>query len=102
MFKRPTDPKEYNYLYGIPGAVFLGGYMYALQNGAVGLHQMAYLVASICCIASIASLSSQTSARFGNVLGLLGVSTGIVATLTALPHASPELYTQIAIMSGTG
>jgi NAD(P) transhydrogenase len=24
MFKRPTDPKEHNYLYGIPGALRLG------------------------------------------------------------------------------
>jgi NAD(P) transhydrogenase len=24
MFRRPTDPKEYSYLYGIPGILFLG------------------------------------------------------------------------------
>lgn len=26
MFKRPTDPPEYNYLYVLPGAAFVGGY----------------------------------------------------------------------------
>lgn len=26
MFKRPTDPPEYNYLYMLPGAAFIGGY----------------------------------------------------------------------------
>lgn len=26
MFKRPTDPPEYNYLYALPGAAFVGGY----------------------------------------------------------------------------
>lgn len=26
MFKRPTDPPEYNYLYLLPGAAFVGGY----------------------------------------------------------------------------
>ena len=26
MFKRPTDPTEYNYLYAIPGAALLAGY----------------------------------------------------------------------------
>lgn len=33
MFKRPTDPPEYNYLYGIPGAVFVGGYGASLAGG---------------------------------------------------------------------
>ncbi|CAG2122183.1 unnamed protein product, partial [Medioppia subpectinata] len=33
MFKRPTDPPEYNYLYGIPAAVFTGGYALAALNG---------------------------------------------------------------------
>merc|ERR1740128_1524041 len=26
MFKRPTDPKEHNYLYGIPASAFLASY----------------------------------------------------------------------------
>lgn len=33
MFKRPTDPPEYNYLYGIPGAVFVGGYGASVASG---------------------------------------------------------------------
>lgn len=33
MFKRPTDPPEYNYLYLLPGGVFVGGYAAALQSG---------------------------------------------------------------------
>ena len=33
MFKRPTDPPEYNYLYGIPGATFLASYGWAVANG---------------------------------------------------------------------
>merc|ERR1711963_1247276 len=31
MFKRPTDPPEYNYLYGIPAAAFLASYGYAVS-----------------------------------------------------------------------
>lgn len=27
MFKRPTDPEEHMYLYAIPGAALLGGYL---------------------------------------------------------------------------
>jgi NAD(P) transhydrogenase len=28
MFRRPTDPPEHMYLYGIPAAAFVGGYLY--------------------------------------------------------------------------
>jgi len=30
MFKRPTDPKEYNYLLAVPGAAGIAGYYAAL------------------------------------------------------------------------
>lgn len=33
MFKRPTDPPEYNYLYLIPAGTFIGGYLAALYSG---------------------------------------------------------------------
>lgn len=33
MFRRPTDPPEYNYLYLLPGGVFVGGYAAALNGG---------------------------------------------------------------------
>lgn len=33
MFKRPTDPPEYNYMYMLPGAAFIGGYGASLAAG---------------------------------------------------------------------
>lgn len=33
MFKRPTDPPEYNYLYLLPAGSFVGGYLAALSSG---------------------------------------------------------------------
>jgi hypothetical protein len=33
MFKRPTDPPEYNYLMGIPASVFLAPYGWAVSQG---------------------------------------------------------------------
>ncbi|KAM4049223.1 NAD(P) transhydrogenase, mitochondrial [Anomaloglossus baeobatrachus] len=33
MFKRPTDPPEYNYLYLLPAGAFVGGYAVALNSG---------------------------------------------------------------------
>lgn len=71
MFKRPTDPPEYNSLYGIPAAAFLGGYGYATLYDLPEIHQMAYLAASLCCVGALAGLSSQKTSRLGNTLGMV-------------------------------
>lgn len=42
MFKRPTDPPEYNYLYMIPGAVFVGGYGASVASG-YNIEQVIYI-----------------------------------------------------------
>ncbi|KAF8910998.1 NAD(P) transhydrogenase beta subunit-domain-containing protein [Gymnopilus junonius] len=73
MFKRPTDPPEYSWLYAIPGVVFTGGFLAAASTGMSGLVQAGYLTSSILCIGSLSGLSSQTTARHGNALGILGV-----------------------------
>jgi NAD(P) transhydrogenase len=54
-----------------------------------------YLVSSALCIAAIACLSKQESARTGNALGLVGVSGGIVATLGNL-NVDPGTYAQVS------
>lgn len=71
MFKRATDPPEYNSLYTIPAAVFLGGYGYAAISSFTEIHQMAYLAASLCCVGALAGLSSQKTSRLGNTLGMV-------------------------------
>jgi len=68
---RPTDPPEYNMLYTIPGAAFLGMYGWGAINGYDEIHQMAYLVSSLCCIGALAGLSAQTTSRLGNNLGMV-------------------------------
>lgn len=102
MFKRPDDPPEYNYLYGIPAAAFLAGYGYCAQSGAYpDIHQMAYLAASLCCVGALTGLSSQTTSRLGNALGIIGVSSGVAATLGLL-KPNPELLAQMAACMGLG
>merc|ERR1711988_1587296 len=81
MFKRPTDPPEHNYLYGIPAGAFLASYGLAVQQGYPEVHQMAYLASGLSCIGALGGLSSQPTARLGNSLGIIGVSSGIAATL---------------------
>jgi NAD(P) transhydrogenase len=76
MFRRPTDPPEYKYLYSIPAAAFVGGYILAASKGYPEIHQMAYLGSSLMCIGALAGLSSQKTSRLGNTLGMMGVTGG--------------------------
>ena len=102
MFKRPGDPPEYNYLYAIPGAAFLGGYMAAHMHGFSDIQQMGYLAASLCCVGALTGLASQSTARVGNALGIIGVTSGITATLAGL-GSSPEVLVQmLACIAGGG
>jgi len=102
MFRRPTDPPEHRYLYAIPAASFLGGYALMAQAGSYpDIHQMTYLAASLCCVGALTGLSSQKTSRIGNLLGMIGVSSGIAATLGFL-KPSPELATQMAACMGSG
>ena len=80
MFKRPTDPIEHNYLYGIPTAAMLGLYGAGYAAGIPEIASMTYLASSAACIGAIACLANQKTARTGNALGLMGVTGGIAAT----------------------
>jgi NAD(P) transhydrogenase len=93
MFKRPSDPPEHNYLYGIPAAATVGGVLAAHYSGLGSVYQMGYLAASLCAIGGISGLSNQKTARFGNALGLTGVSTGVVTALAQL-NFPPALFAQ--------
>jgi len=101
MFKRPTDPPEHMYLYGIPAAAFLSSYGWAVSQGYPEVHQMAYLTSGLCCIGALGGLSAQPTARLGNALGIIGVTSGIAATLGLL-QPSPEVLAQMAMTCGAG
>ncbi|RDW93001.1 putative nicotinamide nucleotide transhydrogenase [Aspergillus mulundensis] len=101
MFKRPTDPPEYPWLYAIPAVVFGGGFLAAASTGMAGLVQAGYLVSSVLCISSISGLASQQTARRGNIFGILGVAAGILASLAAVGF-STEVLTQFAGVAGAG
>ena len=101
MFRRPTDPPEYPWLYAIPGILFGGGYIAAASTGMAGLVQAGYLVSSLLCIGSLTGLASQATARSGNLLGMLGVGSGVLASLTAVGFA-PETLVQCLAVAGMG
>uniref|UniRef100_A0A4W6BVZ8 proton-translocating NAD(P)(+) transhydrogenase n=1 Tax=Lates calcarifer TaxID=8187 RepID=A0A4W6BVZ8_LATCA len=100
MFKRPTDPPEYNYLYLLPGTAFVGGYGASVAAG-YSIEQMMYLGSGLCCVGALAGLSAQGTSRLGNALGMMGVAGGIAATLGAL-KPSPELLSQMSLAMATG
>ncbi|TFK42509.1 NAD(P) transhydrogenase beta subunit-domain-containing protein [Crucibulum laeve] len=101
MFKRPTDPPEYSWLYAIPATVFTGGFLAAASTGMSGLVQAGYLTSSILCIGSLSGLASQTTARQGNALGILGVGSGVLASMGAVGFA-PEVIAQFAGVAAIG
>ena len=56
----------------------------------------------MCCVGALSGLSSQSTSRLGNALGMMGVSTGLVATL-GLMNLNPELLLQVgACLTGGG
>lgn len=101
MFRRPTDPPEYPWLYAVPGALFGAGFVAAAATGMGGLVQAGYLVSSVLCISSISGLSAMNTARQGNLLGILGVGSGVLASLAAVGFP-PAVLAQFAVLAGVG
>lgn len=101
MFKRPTDPPEYPWLYAVPAVLSGAGFIAAASTGLAGLVPAGYLVSSVLCIASLTALASQATARAGNYLGILGVLMGILASLAACGF-TPEQLAQALIFAGLG
>ncbi|TID20121.1 NAD(P)(+) transhydrogenase (AB-specific) [Venturia nashicola] len=95
MFRRPTDPKEYSWLYAFPAVLAAGSFIYAATSGDMnGMVQAGYLASSVLCILSLSGLAAQATARRGNLLGIIGVGTGILASLAAAGF-SPEMLVQL-------
>lgn len=107
LFRRPTDPKEFFELYGVPATLVVSG-LAAASFGHVGslgiMSGTVAIAAAICCIASIAGLSDQKTARTGNVLGMTGVAFGLAATTAdmAVAGAAPAAFEQVGLLGGAG
>ena len=65
MFKRPGDPKEYNYMYQGSGLAMIASLLAAHSMGVPNVYLMGYLASSICCIGAICGLSAMPTARIG-------------------------------------
>jgi NAD(P) transhydrogenase len=107
LFRRPTDPKDYLEFYGVPTAFIVAGlgasawYEWgdlAQVSGSVGI------ASAICCIAAIAGLANQETARTGNVLGMAGVAFGLASTTAdmSLTAESAIAFEQTGLFAGLG
>jgi len=104
MFRRPTDPVEFNHYYLAPTAVVTAGStaLYATGMAPPSLTPMLALTSSIGCVGGISAMASQASARSGISVGVGGIATGIVATLACMKPELASTYGQFAIMASAG
>jgi len=101
LFKRPTDPPEFYEYYGIPAAGLVAGY--GLSN-LLGFKESSAIVASasgLLCIGGIAGLSTQQTARMGNISGMAGVAFGVASAIGSLDWPA-STYIQLAGVLGGG
>jgi len=107
LFKRPTDPTDFFELYAVPIGILLAGLgvagftdMGELSNvsGAVGI------ASAVCCIAAIAGLANQETARTGNLLGMAGVAFGLASTTAdmSVAGAGVSAFEQVGLLGGVG
>ncbi len=63
---------------------------------------LGYLVAAVCFILALRGLSSPTTARQGNLTGIVGMTIAVLFTLFNLPNAGPLSYAMLLIALAIG
>ena len=99
LFRRAGDPPEHNHMYALPAIAGVASYLMMMDSSVT--HEGAYTAAVFLCAAALGGLNTQPTARWGNAMGMMGVSLGVTATLGHI-NPSPELMTQIALVMGVG
>ena len=75
---------------GSPAAALIALCGYVVANGYPDFHQMGYLASGLCCIEELEGLSAQPTAKLGNALGMIGVTTDIASTVDLLSPSSED------------
>ncbi len=104
MFKRPTDPPEYNQYYLLPSAIAIGGSgaLFATGMNPASLAPMLALGSALGCVGGISCLSSQETARLGISVGMGGIVTGLASTLAYMNPADLATYGQLMMLGSGG
>lgn len=105
LFRRPGDPPDHVGYYAVPTGVLIAGTWAGQAAGLPGVTPAAYLASSVLCIAAIACLARQDTARLGNALGVAGVAGGVAVAAGALEvdvATAVQLAGLLAAGGGTG
>jgi NAD(P) transhydrogenase len=101
MFRRPTDAPEHYEYYAIPALSTVGLFGTGLACGYGEMNTAALTLSGLLCIGGIVGLSSQNTARLGNVSGQAGVVLGILGTISYL-NCDSSTIASIATASAVG
>ncbi|EKX54738.1 hypothetical protein GUITHDRAFT_156799 [Guillardia theta CCMP2712] len=99
MFKQEGSASYNRNIYLLPAVVISA--VYASTGCSSSLCGMLQLIGAVLCILAIGGLSTQATARYGNTMGILGVSSGLVATLTTQDFSS-AVFKQASVIMGAG
>ena len=102
MFRRPDDPPEYNEYYLLPAAAIGSGYLATKMAGSSALDGVMPVLSGLGCIGGINALSSQSTARMGNVIGLSGISFGLLGTFCTAGFDAATAAQAIALLGAGG
>uniref|UniRef100_A0A7S1UBZ7 proton-translocating NAD(P)(+) transhydrogenase n=1 Tax=Phaeomonas parva TaxID=124430 RepID=A0A7S1UBZ7_9STRA len=102
MFRRPDDPPEYNEYYFLPAAVVGSGYVATKMAGWNGMDTVMPILSGLGCIGGINALSSQKTARLGNVIGLSGIGLGLLGTFATAGFDVPTALQASALLGAGG
>jgi len=107
LFKRENDPEDYFQYYMVPAGIMLAGLFASAVGNAGELDNVSSTVgvaSAICCIAAIAGLANQETARTGNILGVTGVAFGLASTTAdmSLLGADTPAFVQTGALAAIG
>jgi H+-translocating NAD(P) transhydrogenase len=107
LFRRPNDPEDHFGLYAVPSLLLLSALGVSAWGGIGDLDIISGsvgIVSAVCCIAAIAGLANQKTARTGNFLGMTGVAMGLAATTAEMGvgGAAPTAFAQVGLLGGLG
>ena len=108
MFRRPNDPPEFWHYFLIPSGVAAGSFgvlsMIGVPAASTGgsMTSTLALASGLGCVAGIAQMSKQETARLAVVAGMGGVGMGVAATLAEMSPSDPATYVQLAGATAVG
>jgi NAD(P) transhydrogenase len=107
LFKRENDPDDFFEFFMFPAGIMLAG-LFASAAGNVGdlanVSGSVGVASAVCCIAAIAGLANQETARSGNLLGVAGVAFGLASTTAdmSLLGAGAPVFEQTLLLGTVG